>query len=175
MQPPHSPTDARSEFPDEVWKAGGLKPGVAAEVARKTGVPEAHVFGTSSFFHLLADPDTKVRVCTGLSCQLAGSHELLDLAQRSGLPAKGCSCLAACDAPPAVLRDRWVLTEVTPSDVKAADGTGPSWSPPTRPTGRANAAGEAPLDPRPPRSSPWPWTSWASLTFQGPPTTGPRS
>lgn len=122
MQPPSPPADDRSEMPHEVQTAGGLRPGVSAEVSRRTGVPEAHVYGTSSFFHLLADPDTKVRVCTGLSCQLAGSHELLAQAQASGLPAKGCSCLAACDAPPAVLRDRRVLTEVTPADVEAAAG-----------------------------------------------------
>ncbi len=112
----------RSEAPDQVHQAGGLRPGIAAQVSKATGVPEAHVYGTSSFFHLLADPDTKVRVCTGLSCQLAGSHELLAEAQAAGLPAKGCSCLAACDAPPAVLRDRRVLVKVMPDDIKRADG-----------------------------------------------------
>ena len=122
MQPPSSSHSDRSEFPHEVQKAGGLRPGVSAQVSKATGVAEAHVYGTSSFFHLLADPDTKIRVCTGLSCQLAGSHELLAHAQASGLPAKGCSCLAACDAPPAVLRDRRVITEVTQQDVTNANG-----------------------------------------------------
>ncbi|MDF1729695.1 MAG: NADH-ubiquinone oxidoreductase-F iron-sulfur binding region domain-containing protein, partial [Sulfitobacter sp.] len=81
-----------------------------------------HVYGSSSFFHLLADPDTHVRVCTGLSCKIMGAQDLLDHAQAAGLPAKACSCLAACDAAPAVLRDRRVLPAVSLADVDRAKG-----------------------------------------------------
>jgi NADH:ubiquinone oxidoreductase subunit F (NADH-binding) len=112
----------RSHVPDHVSQAGGLTPGVSARVAEDLGLAEAHVYGSSSFFHLLADPDTKVRVCTGLSCQLKGAQDLLERAQASGLPAKACSCLAACDAAPAVLRDRRVLPSVTSADIAAAAG-----------------------------------------------------
>ncbi|MFT4649558.1 MAG: hypothetical protein ACI9X4_002798, partial [Glaciecola sp.] len=112
----------RSHVPDHVSQAGGLTPGVSAQVAEDLGLAEAHVYGSSSFFHLLADPDTKVRVCTGLSCQLKGAQDLLERAQASGLPAKACSCLAACDAAPAVLRDRRVLPSVTSADIDAAAG-----------------------------------------------------
>ncbi len=114
--PPHS------HIPDRVAQEGGLTPGTAARVAEDLGLAEAHVYGSSSFFHILSDPKTKVRVCTGLSCQLKGADELLKRAQGTGLPAKACSCLAACDAAPAVLRDRRVLPAVSHEDVEAAAG-----------------------------------------------------
>ena len=110
----------RAEILDRIRDRGGLGPGVAAEVAKETGVAEAEVYGSGSFFHLLADRATKVRVCTGLSCAMKGAHELLARAKDAGLPVSECSCLAACDRPPAVLRDREVLAEVSIADVDAA-------------------------------------------------------
>ena len=105
-----------------IQKAGGLKPGVAAEVSRTTGVPEAEVYGTASFFHLLSRPDAKVRVCTGLSCLMAGAEDVLKAAQKAGMPAEGCSCLAGCDVAPAVLKDRIVLPNITEDHVAEANG-----------------------------------------------------
>jgi len=112
----------RARVPDELQRRGGLRPGVARDVARATGVPEAEVYGVGSFFHLLAEPDVDVRVCQGLSCQLAGADGLLEAARASGLRAAGCQCLAACDRPPAVLRGRRVLPGVTPAEIAAAGG-----------------------------------------------------
>ena len=105
-----------------VAERGGLTDGVARSVAEQTGRPEAHVYGVGSFYHLLNDPTVKVRVCLGLSCQMRGARELLAHAQAAGLPAEGCSCLAACDRPPAVLRDRDVLVDVTTEQVDGAAG-----------------------------------------------------
>jgi len=110
---------------ERLRKAGGLKEGVAREVARATGVPEAAVYGTGSFFHLLCDPDTKLRVCTGLSCEMAGSRHLLETAEAAGLPVGECSCLATCDGAPAVLKERRVLPGVTLEDVRRA---GTDWT-----------------------------------------------
>ncbi len=110
---------------ERLRKAGGLKEGVARQVARATGVPEATVYGAGSFFHLLSDPDTKLRVCTGLSCEMAGSRHLLETAEAAGLPAGECSCLAACDVAPAVLKERRVLPGVTLQDVHRA---GTDWT-----------------------------------------------
>ena len=104
---------ARPSVPERVAAAGGLRPGVARAVADQTAVPEAHVYGVASFFHLLADPDHPLRVCQGLSCRLAGAEGLLERARARGLPATGCSCLAVCDRPVAVLRDRATLSEVS--------------------------------------------------------------
>ena len=107
---------------DAVRERGGLLPGVATAVAKETGVPEAEVYGAASFFHLLADPNTRVRVCTGLSCRIAGADDVLDRARQSGMPVEPVSCLAACDRPCAVLRDRETLAAVTTADIDAAAG-----------------------------------------------------
>jgi NADH:ubiquinone oxidoreductase subunit E len=100
------PKHKAAEVGEELRAAGGLRPGAARAVSRLTGVPEAEVFGVGSFYHLLARPDAKVRVCTGLSCLMAGAEAVLHAAMDAGLPVEGCSCLAGCDVPPAVLRDR---------------------------------------------------------------------
>lgn len=107
---------------DAILRRGGLTPGVAKEVSRETGVPEADVFGAGSFYHLLAGTEHRVRVCQGLSCQIRGAKSLLQKAKAAGLPAEGCSCLAACDRPVAVLKDRQVLPCVTVQDIEATAG-----------------------------------------------------
>jgi NADH:ubiquinone oxidoreductase subunit F (NADH-binding) len=116
------PQRKAAEVGEELRAAGGLRPGAARAVSRLTGVPEAEVFGVGSFYHLLARPDAKVRVCTGLSCLLAGAEAVLHAAMDAGLPVEGCSCLAGCDVPPAVLRDRRVLPAVAVEDVRRAQG-----------------------------------------------------
>ena len=112
----------RAAIPDLLHREGGLREGAAREVAKRTGIPEAEVYGVGSFFHLLADPDSKVRVCTGLSCLLGGAGQILEAARAAGLPVAECSCLAACDVPPAVLKDRRVLPAVSRADIDRADG-----------------------------------------------------
>lgn len=107
---------------EKLREAGGLLDERSRDVARATGVPEATVYGVGSFYHLLARPHAKVRVCTGLSCQLAGADDVLAAARKAGLPVEGVSCLAGCDVPPAVLRERRVLPSVTVADVERAGG-----------------------------------------------------
>ena len=51
-----------------------------------------------------------------------GSEELLDLAKKEKLPAESCSCLAACDKPVAVLKDRFVLPNVTKENIISSNG-----------------------------------------------------
>ena len=85
---------------------GGLRPGAAREIHARTGVPEAEVWGTGSFYHLVARPDVEARVCTGLTCELAGADEVLADLQARGVNAEGCACLAQCDRAPAVLLTR---------------------------------------------------------------------
>jgi len=114
--------EKRASVPDRLRESGGLLQGIARQIARETGVPEAEVYGVGSFYHLIARPDARVRVCTGLSCAMAGAYEVLDAAREAGLPAEGCSCLAGCDRPPAVLRDRRVLPEIRVEDVERAGG-----------------------------------------------------
>ncbi len=117
------PTDDKMEqLLGALQNAGGLKPGSAAKVAAELGIPEAQVYGAGSFYHLLGDPDTKLRVCTGLSCAMRGGRKLLALAEEAGMPVSECSCLAACDRAPAVLKERRVLVDVKPADIENANG-----------------------------------------------------
>ena len=83
--------------------AGGLRPGATADVATATGVPEAHAYGTASFFHLLAKPDVEVRVCDGTPCRMRGADALLQGLRDRGVKAEPCACLAQCDQAPALL------------------------------------------------------------------------
>ncbi|MFT7677472.1 MAG: NADH:ubiquinone oxidoreductase subunit F (NADH-binding) [Planctomycetota bacterium] len=108
--------------PDSLQASGGLVPGAARHVSDETGVSEARVFGVGSFYNLLARPDAKLRVCTGLSCAMGGSEAVLEAAKKADLPCEGVSCLASCDAPPAVLRDRFVLSGVTTEDIERTGG-----------------------------------------------------
>ncbi|MEO8083436.1 MAG: NADH-ubiquinone oxidoreductase-F iron-sulfur binding region domain-containing protein [Ardenticatenales bacterium] len=114
--------EERARVPDELQRRGGLRPGVARDVARATGVPEADVYGVGSFYHLLSEPDVDVRVCQGLSCQMKGAEGVLAAAVAGGLRAAGCQCLAACDQPVAVLRGRRVLPAVGEAEIAAAGG-----------------------------------------------------
>ena len=109
-----------SELPEHLQAAGGLVEGAAAIAAKQVDGSEAHAYGVASFFSLLARPEKKLRVCTGLTCRLAGADEVLSTALAAGLEAEGCSCLAGCDVAPAVLKDRDVLPSVTPAEVEAA-------------------------------------------------------
>jgi NADH:ubiquinone oxidoreductase subunit F (NADH-binding) len=131
----------QGELPDRLQAAGGMVTGAAAEAAEGTEGSEAAAFGVASFYSLLARPHKKVRVCTGLSCRMQGADKVLEAAEQAGLEVEGCSCLAACDVAPAVLRDRITLPEVSPADMTA---TGGDWralessSPRIQPTGDAN-------------------------------------
>jgi NADH:ubiquinone oxidoreductase subunit F (NADH-binding) len=123
-----------------------LRAGTAREIAAATGVPEAHVYGVGSFYDLLARPDAAVRVCSGLSCRLAGSDAVLEAARAAGLPVESSSCLAACDRPPAVLHDRRVLPAVTPADVERAGGDWRALADDARPPWRGSVGPEAERD-----------------------------
>jgi hypothetical protein len=112
----------RASIPERLQRAGGLRTGAARAIARETGVPEAEVYGVGSFYELLARPGTLLRVCTGLSCRLNGADAVFDAAHDAGLPVEPTSCLAACDRPRALLRDRRVLPSLAVSDIERADG-----------------------------------------------------
>lgn len=114
--------DKRHQIPELLQELNGLQKGNSKEVSLQTGIPEADIYGVGSFYHLLADPNTKIRVCTGLSCRMSGADEILETAKKMGLPTAECSCLAACDKPPAVLRDRATLPQVTVESIEETEG-----------------------------------------------------
>ena len=111
-----------SQILQRIADAGGLNRGVAGEVARATGVPAADVYGAGSFYHLLAHPETRIRICQGLSCYLAGARTRLQEARAAGLPAEGCSCLAECDRPVAILNGRGIVAGIDAGAIAAQGG-----------------------------------------------------
>jgi NADH:ubiquinone oxidoreductase subunit F (NADH-binding) len=93
----------RDEILSLLHAEGGVTVDAVRKVARETGVPEAEVWGTGRFYALLRDPGKWTRVCTGLSCRLAGAERLADKARQSGEKVEEVSCLGQCDRAPAVL------------------------------------------------------------------------
>ena len=92
----------REEVLERLEEKGGLREGVAAEVHRETGVPEADIYGVATFYHLLADPDAGVRVCQGLSCKLGDCDGLKAKLDAEGTKNVFTSCLGRCDMAPAL-------------------------------------------------------------------------
>jgi len=93
----------REQLPELLEHHGGLREGVAREVSKQTGVPEADVYGVASFYTLLSNPDAGVRVCQGLSCQLAGAADRAAELAAVGTPHTPVSCLGQCDRAPVAL------------------------------------------------------------------------
>ena len=102
----------------------GLPEALLVALAAEMAIPVAEVFEVASFYHhfeVLRDgevgPGLTVRVCDGLSCQLAGATPLLaELQQR--LPAllgrtdvsvQAAPCVGRCDQAPAVQVGQWPL------------------------------------------------------------------
>jgi len=98
------------------------------EISRQTDIPEADIWGTGSFYHLIdneqqiaAGPQT--RVCNGLTCRMRGADELADRLTSQGRHVTRISCLGQCDLAPALLNEQSELetfasiqTAVTPDN-----------------------------------------------------------
>jgi len=93
----------REEILGLLHAAGGVTVDAVRKVARETGVPEAEVWGTGRFYSLLRDPGKITRVCTGLTCRLAGAERLAEQARHDGEQVEEVSCLGQCDRAPAAL------------------------------------------------------------------------
>ncbi len=103
----------RDEVLERLQRRGGLAEGASARVAAETGVPEADVYGVATFYTLLSKPGVP-RVCKGLSCQLAGSSDLLLRLEADGTPHEAVSCLGQCDRAPVQLGDTLELQHAAP-------------------------------------------------------------
>ena len=106
----------RHEVIEKVEHHGGLKPGVAEAVSAETGIPAADVYGVSTFYTLLREPNVK-RICQGLTCKMAGADALIESVE--GVPV---SCLGQCDRAPVSIAEDLELEHadtrgyVTPDD-----------------------------------------------------------
>ncbi len=102
---------------------GGVTEENVRQVSKQTGVPQADIWGTGLFYTLINKPGRRIRVCDGLSCQMAGCHELIHQLESEGKRVERVSCLAQCDRAPATLDEELELityqgkpTGVTPDD-----------------------------------------------------------
>ena len=97
---------------------GGLKPGVADKVSAETGIPAADVYGVSTFYTLLREPDVK-RVCQGLTCKMADADALME--RIDAIPV---SCLGQCDRAPVSIREDLELEHAEPRAAITPDDPG---------------------------------------------------
>jgi len=82
---------------------GGVTEQAVRNVAERTGVPEADIWGAGLFYSLIGRPGKRVRICDGLSCQMAGADELAESLAAAGKECERVSCLGQCDLAPATL------------------------------------------------------------------------
>lgn len=108
----------------------GLQPGHLVALAQEMRLGQAEVYEVASFYHhfeLLRDgeagPGLTVRVCEGLSCEMAGARDLL-----ARLPAIlggdvkviAAPCIGRCEQAPAVLAGQVAVPLATPARVAQA-------------------------------------------------------
>jgi len=113
---------------------GGLRRDTLAALARRLGLSVAEVYEAASFydhFLLLDDespaPRLTVRICTTLSCALAGSDRLLadaKAAATDGVRVIAAPCLGRCDQAPAALAGERVMTAIRPDELHSIVSTG---------------------------------------------------
>ena len=99
-------------------------------LAAEMRMPLVEVFEVASFYHhfeILKDdataPVLTVRVCAGLSCEIAGSRELLArlpaLLGRDDVRVISAPCIGRCEQAPAVLAGQQAVPMATPTTVAA--------------------------------------------------------
>ena len=101
-------------------------------LAEEMRLAPAEVFEVATFYHhfdVLKEGGpppaaTTIRVCDGLSCELAGAPNLLTMLQRAGygdgVRVVGAPCVGRCDVAPAVLVECNAIGNATVADVDAA-------------------------------------------------------
>ena len=105
-------------------EAGALRDRHLVALARLVNLPMAEVFEVASFYHhfdLISDdadaPGVTVRVCSGLSCELAGSGALRDRAraalQRQGIRVIDAPCIGRCEQAPAAAVGQRAVAKAT--------------------------------------------------------------
>ena len=97
------PTAQRERVLKLLEEEGGVTEESVRKVAIETNVPEADIWGAGLFYTLINKPGKRVRVCDGLSCQMAGCDQLAEQLRSQGKEVEMVSCLAQCDRAPATL------------------------------------------------------------------------
>ncbi len=97
------PTADRERVLKLLEDEGGVTENSVRKVSQQTNVPEADIWGAGLFYTLINKPGKRVRVCDGLSCQMAGCDALAKSLREQGKEVEMVSCLAQCDRAPATL------------------------------------------------------------------------
>ena len=63
---------------------GGVTEDSVRKVSAATELPEAEVWGAGLFYTLINSPGNRVRICDGLTCQMAGADELATRTESPG-------------------------------------------------------------------------------------------
>lgn len=126
---------------------GALRKGHLAALAEHLRLSQVEVFEVASFYHhfqVVEDeaevPATVVRVCTSLSCAMAGAESLLaDLQRQMGTSARveAAPCIGLCHGAPAACVGQRQLPEATADAVRAlvdSGQTGPRALPAPQPS-----------------------------------------
>ena len=101
------PTAHRERVLPLMEALGGVSEANVRKVSALTGVPEADIWGSSTFYTLLKRPGKHLRVCNGLSCRLRGADDIIEKLNQSGTTAEAVSCLGQCDRAPAALDENY--------------------------------------------------------------------
>lgn len=117
------PNAQREHILEMLEDAGGVTEASVRQISQQTGVPEADVWGTGKFYSLIDRPRKCVRVCDGLTCQMAGADEVAATISGNGAACERVSCLGQCDLAVATLTEDLTLktygekkTTITPDD-----------------------------------------------------------
>ncbi|HET7201972.1 MAG TPA: NADH-ubiquinone oxidoreductase-F iron-sulfur binding region domain-containing protein [Steroidobacteraceae bacterium] len=107
---------------------GGLHARHLVALAREMNLPMVQVYEVASFYHhfdLIRDGDSpaalRVRVCAGLSCQMAGAGDLVTrLSEILGPEVRvvAAPCIGRCEQAPAALVGQVPVTRATPDSVR---------------------------------------------------------
>ncbi|MFP5466227.1 MAG: NADH-ubiquinone oxidoreductase-F iron-sulfur binding region domain-containing protein [Gammaproteobacteria bacterium] len=113
---------------------GALREGHLAALAEHLGLSQVEVFEVASFYHhfsVVDDeaevPATVVRVCTSLSCAMAGGESLLTDLQRqmdAGVRVESAPCIGLCHGAPAACVGQRQLPKATTDTVRELLATG---------------------------------------------------
>jgi formate dehydrogenase len=132
---------------------GGLREGHMVALAQETNIPMTEVYEVATFYHHFevirgddAAPGLTVRVCDGLSCELAGAQALLTqlpaILGRDDVRVIAAPCIGRCEQAPAVVVHQHPVLFATTASVQEAVKAGRT----RHPLAQAQAQAQAQFD-----------------------------